>query len=297
MDFREVLLSDKEVMDKYFRARYYENSHYSFTNVFMWRHHHNMKWAEEDGALYIEQRRGGKLYAMQPITDEANWEAATKKWLDYFAKVGEVPAFYAVEKDYADFLRSFSADFTITAERDLFDYVYLSEKLRTLAGRKLHSKKNHLNAFKKMYPEAEYLPITAEIIPECRAGLNAWYEQREKEQGVDDMLASEREAIIEIFDAYDKFALEGGAIRLGGQIIAFTLGEQINSDTAVIHVEKANPDIRGAYPAINQAFVEHAWQNVAYINREEDLGEEGLRKAKESYKPEKMIEKYMVMKK
>ena len=86
--------------------------------------------------------------------------------------------------------------------------------------------------------------------------------------------------------------LKGGAIRLDGRIIAFTFGEQLNTDSVVVHVEKADPNIRGAYPAINQGYLEHCWQGMTYINREEDMGQEGLRKAKESYKPEKMIEKF-----
>ena len=86
--------------------------------------------------------------------------------------------------------------------------------------------------------------------------------------------------------------LRGSAIRLDGRIVAFTFGEQLNEDTVVVHVEKADPNIRGAYPAINQWYVESCWSDMTYINREEDMGHEGLRKAKESYKPELMIEKF-----
>ena len=90
----------------------------------------------------------------------------------------------------------------------------------------------------------------------------------------------------------EDFGLKAGAIFVGGRVVAFTFGEQLNTDTAVIHVERADPEVRGAYPAINQAFVENEWSEMTYINREEDMGIEGLRKAKESYKPVKMIEKF-----
>ena len=108
----------------------------------------------------------------------------------------------------------------------------------------------------------------------------------------DPFIGYERAAIHEVFDNYEAFQLKGGVIRIDGRVVAFTFGEALNTDTAVIHVEKADPNVRGAYPAINQGFVEHAWSNMTYINREEDMGLPGLRKAKESYKPEKMIEKF-----
>ena len=123
--------------------------------------------------------------------------------------------------------------------------------------------------------------------------LNSWYKQHKQEDGtVDPFINYERTAILEVLNNFADFRLQGGAILLNGRVIAFTFGEQLNKDTAVIHVEKADPEVRGAYPAINQGFVEHAWGHLTYINREEDMGIEGLRKAKESYKPEKLIEKF-----
>ena len=134
--------------------------------------------------------------------------------------------------------------------------------------------------------------ITEDIITACKIELNNWYKLRIQDELDDPFIGWERKAILEIFNDFDYFKLKGGAIRLDDRIIAFTFGEALNADTAVIHVEKADPNIRGAYPAINQGFVEHAWSAMTYINREEDMGHEGLRKAKESYKPFKMIEKF-----
>ena len=139
---------------------------------------------------------------------------------------------------------------------------------------------------------ANYLPITKDIIPKCREELNDWYENKSPELPNDPFLALERAAINEVLDNFCDFNIKGGAVELDGKIIAFTFGEQLNTDTAVIHVEKADPEVRGAYPAINQGFVAHEWSNMKYINRQEDMGLEGLRKAKESYKPVKMIEKF-----
>lgn len=293
INFQNLTKADKSLLDKYFCSRYYENSHFNFTNLFMWREPYHIKWCEEDDVLYMTCEWQGTLMALQPFGAPEKMTAATARLIDYFAALGKKLIITGIEKSYKEVLENFTAaKFTVTADRDNYDYVYLADKLISLSGRKLHSKKNHLNAFKKLYPAAEYLPITAEIIPDCLAQLDRWYEIRIADEPDDPFIGYERAAIREIFADFDYFKLKGGAIRLDNKIIAFTYGEQLNDDTAVVHVEKADPDIRGAYPAINQGYVANTWCGMTYINREEDMGHEGLRKAKESYKPEKMIEKF-----
>lgn len=293
IDFQKLTKADKPLLDRYFRSRYYENSHFNFTNLFMWRGPYDVRWCEEDGVLYMTCEWEGTLMALQPYGPEEKMEQATARLIEYFAQLGRKLIFTGLEKSYAAVLQDYAgAKFTVTADRDNYDYVYLADKLITLAGRKLHSKKNHLNAFRKAYPEAEYLPITADIIPACLEQLDSWYELRILDEPDDPFIGAERAAIREVFADFEYFGLRGGAIRLDGRIIAFTFGEQLNEDTVVVHVEKADPNIRGAYPAINQGYIEHTWCGMTYVNREEDMGHEGLRKAKESYKPEKLIEKF-----
>lgn len=259
----------------------------------MWREPYHIKWCEADDVLYMTCEWQGTLMALQPFGAPEKMAAATKNLIDYFKTAERKLIITGIEKSYKEVLENFkAAKFAVTADRDNYDYVYLADKLISLSGRKLHSKKNHLNAFKKLYPAAEYLPITAEIIPDCLEQLDRWYEIRIADEPDDPFIGYERAAIREIFADFDYFKLKGGAIRLNDKIIAFTYGEQLNDDTAVVHVEKADPDIRGAYPAINQGYVANTWCGMTYINREEDMGHEGLRKAKESYKPEKMIEKF-----
>ncbi|SFT49402.1 hypothetical protein SAMN02910356_00776 [Selenomonas sp. GACV-9] len=293
IEFRELTKADKPLLDRYFQSRYYENSHFNFTNLFMWREPFHIKWCEEDNVLYMTAEWDGQLMALQPYGPEEKMVEATAKFLAYFEAQGKPFVITGIEKCYAAVLEQYEgADFEVKADRDNYDYVYLAEKLITLSGRKLHSKKNHLNAFRKLYPQAEYQPMTPEILPACLEELQRWYDLRIQDEPDDPFIGWESQAIREVFADFDYFGLKGGAIRLDGRIIAFTFGEQLNTDTVVVHVEKADPDIRGAYPAINQGFIEHCWQGMTYVNREEDMGHEGLRKAKESYKPEKMIEKF-----
>lgn len=293
IEFRVLTKADKPLLDRYFKSRYYENSHFNFTNLFMWREPYHIKWCEEDGVLFMTAEWDGQLMALQPYGPEEKMQEATEKFLAYFESQGKPFFMTGMEKSYAAVLEQYEgAAFEIKADRDNYDYVYLAEKLITLSGRKLHSKKNHLNAFRKLYPQAEYLPMTQEILPACLEELQRWYDLRIQDEPDDPFIGWESQAIREVFADFEYFGLKGGAIRLDGRIIAFTFGEQLNTDTVVVHVEKADPDIRGAYPAINQGFIAHCWQGMTYVNREEDMGHEGLRKAKESYKPEKMIEKF-----
>ncbi|MDD6135099.1 MAG: phosphatidylglycerol lysyltransferase domain-containing protein [Selenomonadaceae bacterium] len=295
IEFHGLTKADKPLLDRYFQSRYYENSHFTFTNLYMWREPYQVKWCEEDGVLYMTCQWDGQLMAWQPYGPEEKMKEATEKFLAYFEQQGQPFVMTGIEKSYVQVLENYTgASFAIEADRDNFDYVYLAEKLISLSGRKLHSKKNHLNAFRKLYPQAEYLPITEEILSDCLEELQRWYDIRIKDEPDDPFIGWESRAIREVFEDYAYFGLKGGAIRLDGRIIAFTFGEQLNTDSVVVHVEKADPNIRGAYPAINQAYVKNCWQGMTYINREEDMGHEGLRKAKESYKPVKMIEKFNI---
>ena len=295
INLQKLTCKDKNLFDKFFGARYCENSAYTFTNFFMWRKMRDYRWAVEDDVLYIFSSDEKNFYSWQPICEQEKMhDAITKILLTAEKNRGDRQfKFITVEKIFADELKSYPhAKFNITTERDRFDYVYLAQDLINLSGRRFHGKKNHLNAFKKEFPDAKYLPITEKIIPMCREELNIWSEAHKRANPENNFVDYEQAAINEIFDHFDAFKIKGGAILIDGKIEAFTFGEKLNSDTAVIHVEKANKNIRGIYTAINQKFVENEWCDMIYVNREEDMGIDGLRRAKESYRPIKMIEKF-----
>ena len=295
INLQKLNLTDKPTFDKYFRARYCEHSGYTFTNFFMWRKMRNYLWAEEDDVLYIFSSDEKTFAACQPIGPQEKMQDAITKILRVAQENrGERQfKFTVVEKIFADELKIYPhAKFNVTAALDNFDYVYLVQDLINLSGRKFHGKKNHLNAFRKEYPHARYIPITENVIPMCREALNLWYETHKRANPDNQFIFYEQAAINEIFDNFSDFKIKGGAILIENKVAAFTFGEKLNSDTAVIHVEKADSNIRGIYVAINQNFVANAWTMMTYINREEDMGIEGLRKAKKSYRPIKLIEKY-----
>lgn len=185
--------------------------------------------------------------------------------------------------------------FRFTPSRDSFDYIYSSESLITLSGRKLHGKRNHLSRFTRTYPDFLYEDITEENIPACREVAREWCRENGcgKENGSDD----ETCALNRSFQNFDALHLFGGLIRIDGKPVAFTVAEEINPDACDVHFEKALDGYEGLYPAINHEFAARNLAGYRYINREEDLGIEGLRKAKLSYYPEILLEKYRVEKK
>lgn len=262
----------------------------------MWRNPYSIMWAEVDGYLVIKAGSGEQQFMLQPFGPDAGIESVLEKMAAYCAAQNLVFKLYGIEKFMIDILENWRpGQFAITADRDNYDYVYNSKDLIELKGRKYHGKKNHINSFLRNYSDYQYIPLTTEWVPRCVETQIEWC----KKKGCDDdeMLKGERDAIIEVLLHWNELKLTGGLIYIAGKVEAFSFGEQLNDDTAVIHVEKANPDIRGVYPVINQQFCANAWNHLPYINREEDMGLEGLRKAKESYYPVKMVEKFIAMSK
>lgn len=180
------------------------------------------------------------------------------------------------------------------------DYIYSVEKLASLSGKKLHKKKNHLNQFIRNQ-DFVYETVSGRNIADCRRMKEKWFENRlrvieheESAQEEKKSLLWERTAIDTAFDHFKEFDFTGGLIRIDGEVSAFTLGEPVNDEMFVVHFEKAFSDVNGLYTAINQQFVEHELLGrYRYVNREEDMGLEGLRQAKMSYYPEFIYEKWV----
>ena len=193
-------------------------------------------------------------------------------------------------KEQVDLLEElFPNRFEITTNRDETEYIYTVEKLSKLSGKKLHGKRNHIARFKDN-ANWSYEDISDDNFKECLEMNDEWCKLYDC---IDDpSLNHELCAVKEAFGNYNELGLVGGLLRREGKVIAYTIGSRINEDTFNIHIEKAFANIQGAYPMINQQFVQHNCQEYVYVNREEDLGDEGLRKAKMSYYPDVLLDKY-----
>ena len=199
------------------------------------------------------------------------------------------------EEHFAQLDGWFPGRFEIQYNRDAADYVYETEKLAALAGKKLHGKRNHINKFKNLYPDWTYESLNESNVEECFQMALKWRNQN----GCDDDAEKNAEMCVTLnsLRLYKELGLKGGVLKIGSRIVAFSVGEPLCSDTFVVHIEKAFPDVEGAYPMINQQFVQHECMDYLYVNREEDTGAEGLRKAKLSYRPVFLVNKGIVTEK
>lgn len=181
-------------------------------------------------------------------------------------------------------------DWCVTEDRDNFDYVYCRKALAGLEGRRYHRKRNLVSQCLSAH-ECTYEPVIREKhAEEILDLLLRWRKQRK--DIIDDDLNCESSAISDMLEHYDELDIMGGAIRVDGRIEAFSIAAKLTSETAVVHFEKANPEIKGLYQLINKWFAEHALAGFAYVNREQDKGLPGLSRAKQSYYPLRFVRKY-----
>lgn len=185
----------------------------------------------------------------------------------------------------------YPGQFSISSVRDSADYIYDIERLTTLSGKKLQSKRNHCNHFEAAFPEWRVLPLTPELFPRCQAFTESWYISH-GESGYD----GERAAIALAFENFDALHMEGLVLETSQGMVAYCMGNRIRPDTFDVNFEKALAEVNGAYPMINREFARHLharYPELRFLNREDDMGIEGLRRAKESYFPDILLEKFL----
>jgi hypothetical protein len=290
-DFRDIEIEHKEVFDQFFRQDPPETSELSFTNLFIWRHRNHPLWLEREGCLMVVLRPAGHPAFGLPPVGPGNKGAALDFLFEVLGRLSPNARVCRVGEAFVNAHVDHGRYETIL-DRDNSDYVYLTKDLIGLSGRKYHRKKNHLNRFVKTYAY-EYRQMDIELV-ECFLDMQEkWCEIRECVNNPE--LLAEDYAVYEALTYFEALDYQGAAIEIDSRIEAFSLGEILNPKTAVIHIEKANPDISGLYVAMNQLFCRNAWSEFEYINREQDLGIAGLRTAKESYFPHHMVKKYTVI--
>ncbi len=291
IQFKRAELEDKEIISYYFRNYTSRSCERTFANVYLWSRQYPVKWAIVENTLVFKSEDEEDLSFAYPAGKPEEVHRAVEWLMEYCNERGVPFQMYNLTPEhFAQLEEWYPGRFRIEYNRDSADYVYESEKLATLSGKKLHSKRNHINKFKALYGDRwSYEPVTAGNAEECFQMALKWREQN----GCEDDPEKRGEICVTMnsLRLFDELELTGGILRIDGEVVAFTIGEPICSDTFVVHIEKAFADVEGAYPMINQQFVEHECRDYLYVNREEDTGAEGLRKAKLSYRPVFMVEK------
>lgn len=303
--FRDVKTTDRKLIQTYTLEGDRQNCDLSFANIISWRFLYNTQIAEVEDFLIFRFYTGHHLAYMAPIW-KGPWDDQYKdsftaiicQMRDDSIALGHPFLMLGVCSYMANILEStFPNTFDIKPDRDHFDYIYTREKLATLAGKKLQSKRNHCNKFRKQYPNYLYKPLIKDMIPECLEVEARWREVSKDDIEQTEELSEELRSMTRVFDSWDEIGALGGTIWVDDQLIAFTFGCSISNSVFDVCVEKADSSYEGAFSIINQEFARHLPEQYEYMNREEDLGIEGLRFAKLSYKPDILLEKNVVMEK
>lgn len=296
--FNPIALTDRTRIDSILRPAGRQGAEYCFSTLFMWAHVYGSLVATTRDRLYVRSHRGPDshyfyMYPLMASPQDVPVEEAIDTILNdalphHTPIIGSLtPALcQAIEQAYP-------GRFKMESWRDTFDYIYNASDLATLAGKKYQPKRNHLSAFLRDYPHARVQRIEVNNLEQCLHMSQEWCASMDCVHLTG--LQQESCAVRRALEAFEALHLEGLLVRLDDQIVAFTVGERLNDNTFLVHIEKAFPQYRGLYQFINKSFVEYVvrtYPEVIYINREDDNGDLGLRQAKETYHPAYMLEKY-----
>ncbi len=288
LDLRHLTLEDKALINKYIPDCCSYMCDFTFGNLYVWSVAEHTEIAESDGFLFIRSTFNGVTSYAFPW-GQGDIKKALSQIEDDACARGNDLSFYCVAKEQLFALKEYFGDsLDIKEQRDYFDYIYLTERLASLSGRKLHSKKNHVNSFIKKF-KFTVEDINSNNKDECRDFVGRWFKENESTQ----TLEAERHVINRALRNYENLGFRGILLRVNGGIVSLCLGEAMaDGKTFCVHFEKAVKEYATAYSVINMLFAQSLEPYYKYINREDDAGSEGLRKAKTSYLPEFLVEKY-----
>lgn len=287
LSFKDIEINDQEWAKPMIAAGNLPACEYSFGSNFIWSKAYHVQIAQVEG-MYVAKAGREEISFTFPVGG-GDLKACVDKLAGYAREQGQPLRFHAVVESSRQKLEElYPGQFSFTSQRDSFDYIYNSQDLINLTGKKYHGKRNHINRFR----EGNWLfePITPDNLSECMEMQKKWCVLNDCKNNCSKQ--AEACAVEAAFAHFFELGFQGGLLRLDGKVVAYTIGEPLNSNTYVVHIEKAYADVQGAYPAINQEFARYAASEYSFINREDDTGAEGLRKAKLSYYPAILLEKF-----
>ena len=303
LQFSEMRVEDSTRIAPFFYRRPNKTCDSCALDSYLWREYCDILIAEEeDKALFLLMDRDGEKYTAMPYCDEEALPVYFKRIEEYFNEVLKQPLkIYLADEEAIKFLTlEENPRYLVKEEEDFKDYLYDAEELRTLPGKRFYKKKNRVNKFKREYEGRwEYRSICCSEKVVVWEFLDRWYQSRVKEEGNgEDTLEYEIKGIHEVLQNCMSIDHYIGGIFIDGRLEAFSIGAyNPREEMACISIEKGNPEIPGIYQVINQEFLVHEFPQAKFVNREDDMGLAGLRKAKESYNPIGFARKYMLVQK
>lgn len=292
--FHKVTLKDRDAVIALTEHNPYRNCDYSFSNLYCWSGLYGTEIAFHKGMMMVRFSNPAhdRQAYLVPIGTGDLREVLEDLRTDLREEGEDHIILMSVTNKALETLQALNPEqIRDISDRDYCDYIYLREKLATLAGKKLQSKRNHVNKFERLYPEWTYEEITADNVEKCIALEGVWLDNTD----TDSEKLTERKVVLEALRNREAIGLTGGCIKVGERVVAFSLGMPVTDDTFDVNIEKADTEYEGAFAIINREFARHVPEKYLYLNREEDLGVEGLRKAKLSYKPETILCKNTVV--
>lgn len=289
MIFNEIKPQDARWAHPLLEMGGYKSCEYAFSNIYMWSEVYNTKIARL-GDFVIARSEGKRLHYLYPA-GSGDVNEAIRAILQDAKEDGRKPVIFSLDENAKqDMEKNFAGQFIYDKPRGQADYIYLAQDLAQLSGKKLQKKRNHCSRFERQYPNWTFGEIMLEDLDAVLIFNNRWcdlYDNRD-----DAGIAAEHRAIELALGHYDELKLKGGFLTVDGEVVAFSFGSPLGKEMFVTHVEKALYDVSGAYAMINREMARAFCQGYKYINRENDLDEEGLREAKLSYHPVMLEEKY-----
>lgn len=287
--FKRVELEDRETISHYFSLQKTRSCECTFSNTYLWSRFYHVEYAIIEDTM-VFKCGAEEPYFDFPYGEKKNVRPAIDAIREYCAEHAlKFQLGMVTREQFALLEELYPGEFQVEYDRDLADYVYEREKLANLSGKKYHGKKNHVNKFLRTYPDWSYESLSEENQEDCFQMALQWRSRNGVDE--DEEKNAEMAVTMNSLRLFRELGLRGGLLRVNGEVVAFTIGEPVCDDTMVVHIEKAYTDVEGAYTMINQQFILHETEGYTYINREEDVGDEGLRQAKTSYHPVFMVEK------
>lgn len=291
--FRPITFADRELIRRYAYDTECRNCDLNFLNLMSWHFLYHTEMAEHKGTLLFRFLAEGELSYLVPV-GPGDWNEPID---DMIAESHDAKRPFVLRGVCDNSLAHLHAirpnTFVSSTDRNHSDYIYARESLATLAGKKLQPKRNLANRFEKNYPHYVYEPLTPAHIPACMELAQLWNERKSGDESREQSLA-DLQSMQFVLDHWIELEAEGGVLMVDGKVVAFTYGSPINYDTYGVCIEKADVSYEGAFAAINRDFCRHIPERYRLINREEDLGIEGLRQAKLAYRPETILTKHTV---
>jgi uncharacterized protein len=289
--WKPIGLEDKDLLNRFLKAKRLEISELTFTNLFLWQEGQSIVYRIVNDHLVVKSVDGkGADCLLMPVGCTAKYDTLR----EIHRIMGKNRYYYrSLTQDMCEEIeRAWPGKFQFHPTPELSDYVYSAQDLITLPGNKYRKKRNFVTGFERDYPYV-YRKLTKALDYKVIESQVEWCNQNNCDFYPE--LRLEAEGIRKLLRHFCQLDFSGGLIEVEGKVVAYTFGEKLNDDTVVIHIEKANNDFRGAYQMINMIYLREEWPEITWSNREGDLGVPGLRRAKESYYPDHMVDKFMAV--